>query len=250
MGPRGTQNSFPLPGVEVAEGEKTMARGVRLLAEITSPGRVMELRDIETRTIAWEENMTRSESFYKEKVSEGMRLAIFTNMMLFAIQEIIYTSVADGMTYRNVRDKVRAIVSNKMSMNMGPSPMEIGWLQQQTQEEEAKQPEGDWWNVDAVGAHTQCFKCKGYGRMSRECPKGKGKGKSGGKTGSKAGGKGWSKGASKGGKHSTTREGKQICFAFAIGDRGGCADSCLQNRAHVCEICLQPHRNAACSKKA
>ena len=68
-----------------------------------------------------------------------------------------------------------------------------------------------------------------------------------------------SKGAGKGkgeiktdknGHHIKTRENKEICFAFAKGERGVCPDPCADNRAHVCMICLQPHRNAACTKKA
>ena len=32
------------------------------------------------------------------------------------------------------------------------------------------------WEVDAVSPNTQCYACGEYGRMSRNCPKGKGKG--------------------------------------------------------------------------
>jgi len=65
-------------------------------------------------------------------------------------------------------------------------------------------------------------------------------------------GKGKGKSQKKG-KHgdnlkSTTREGKQICFLFA--KHGNCEDTCPQGRAHACQICLQPHRNANCPKKA
>jgi hypothetical protein len=51
------------------------------------------------------------------------------------------------------------------------------------------------------------------------------------------------------GKFVTTREGKQICFAFANGERGVCAEPCKEHRMHVCQLCLQPHTNAACSKR-
>jgi hypothetical protein len=51
------------------------------------------------------------------------------------------------------------------------------------------------------------------------------------------------------GRFVTTREGVQICYSFAGGERGGCADPCPNKRAHVCQTCLQPHRNAVCTKK-
>ena len=49
--------------------------------------------------------------------------------------------------------------------------------------------------------------------------------------------------------YSLTREGKQICFKFARGGRGACADVCPANRAHVCQYCLQPHSNSECDSR-
>jgi hypothetical protein len=53
----------------------------------------------------------------------------------------------------------------------------------------------------------------------------------------------------KDGRFTTTREGKQICFSFANGERGACRDPCGEGRTHVCQHCLQPHSNAACPKR-
>ena len=75
--------------------------------------------------------------------------------------------------------------------------------------------------------------------------------------------KGNGKGKGKGGKKQhpiknkqglfvTTREGAQICFRFATrADRDACLTPCPQGRAHVCQRCLQPHRNnsEACTAK-
>jgi len=71
---------------------------------------------------------------------------------------------------------------------------------------------------------------------------------------SKGAGKGKGKGQKKGkqGKDSSlkweTREGKSICFKFA--KEGSCEAPCPQGRAHVCQICLQPHRNSNCPRRA
>jgi hypothetical protein len=51
------------------------------------------------------------------------------------------------------------------------------------------------------------------------------------------------------GMFSTTREGKEICFKFSDGSRGACKEPCPAKRAHVCQICLQPHANKVCTKK-
>jgi hypothetical protein len=69
----------------------------------------------------------------------------------------------------------------------------------------------------------------------------------------RSGGKGAGKGPhpQKDAKHRfiTTREGKQICYKFAIGDRGTCKEPCVGGRVHVCQHCLQPHTNSKCTKK-
>jgi hypothetical protein len=51
------------------------------------------------------------------------------------------------------------------------------------------------------------------------------------------------------GRFVTTREGKQICFSFANGERDACRDPCSRGMTHVCQNCLQPHSNAACPKR-
>ena len=52
------------------------------------------------------------------------------------------------------------------------------------------------------------------------------------------------------GRFLTTREGTEVCFKFAAGERDACSAPCPHNRAHVCQKCLQPHTNATCSKHA
>ncbi len=90
------------------------------------------------------------------------------------------------MTYRELRDKVVSITSNRVAMAEGPVPMEIGNVENEEEEQD----------VAAVGRNMQCHTCSGWGHTSRECPS-KG-GKSGGK-----GGKGSPRGG--GGGDSSTR---------------------------------------------
>ena len=77
--------------------------------------------------------------------------------------------------------------------------------------------------------------------------------KVGGKaSGDAKGGKGGGKGArprqDAKGRYMSTRDGTEICFKFATGDRDACPSPCPRARAHVCQICLQPHSNARCTK--
>ena len=105
---------------------------------------------------------------------------MFTSMMPTTIQEHIYSTVEKDTQYSAVKEKVRAMIQNKLAANSGPVPMDIG--------EVGRMDEGLWgyhedfieeYNVDAVDMNTKCFRCQGYGHMSTDCAtksdKGKGK---------------------------------------------------------------------------
>jgi hypothetical protein len=149
---------------------------------------------------------------FGEGFSDWTRIAIFTNMMPTPIQDYIYSITetrevgVKKMSYQEVKDKVRGMVSNKVAMDMGPAPMDIGGIHGRDEE----WPEEEWLeDVGAVNADTKCYRCQGYGHMSRECAtkpaekdKGKGKGQTPGKGSPTKGlGKGGQeKGKGKGGK--------------------------------------------------
>lgn len=151
---------------------KTMARGVRLLCEVTNPPKIKDLSNIESEINRWEEKSAILHVQFGEELSNKMKIAVFANMMPVNIQEHIYATVEESSLYNTVKEKVRAMVQNKLAANMGPAPMDIGDV---TYEEY----EGDY-NVDVVDAETKCYRCQGYGHMSRDCGTkaeyGKGKG--------------------------------------------------------------------------
>ena len=53
---------------------------------------------------------------------------------------------------------------------------------------------------------------------------------------------------SQAGKFITSSEGVEICFTFAKNGRDAFPDPCRNNRAHICQICLGPHRNERCDR--
>ena len=127
-----------------------------------------------------------------------MQIAILTGMMPASIQDFVYMNVDENTKYRAIVDRVRAWVGNKVAMLSGPTPMEIGQVENYGWDEQE-----DWENleVQAVGANTQCYRCQGWGHLGRECPtntNGKAKGK--GKDGMTGKGKGCCKGGGKDGK--------------------------------------------------
>ena len=48
--------------------------------------------------------------------------------------------------------------------------------------------------------------------------------------------------------YTTSREGVEICYSFAKGNRDACPEPCHANRAHICQHCLGPHRNSECQR--
>ena len=51
------------------------------------------------------------------------------------------------------------------------------------------------------------------------------------------------------GKYQTSREGDELCYKFSKGGAEACPSPCPNGRAHLCQLCLQPHRTGseACS---
>jgi len=113
--------------------------------------------------------------------------------------------VEKDVAYEELRDKVQAMVGNKIATTMGPAPMDVGEVNWQPAAGEAAGEDGGEWGVDAVWPSTQCHQCGGYGHLARDCPtKGPGKGGKGAEKGGfkgfvKGGFKGVEKGAGKGG---------------------------------------------------
>ena len=168
---------------------RTMARGLRMLSEVVNPPKAKDLSDVEMAVTRWEEKVKRLACQFEENLTDRMKIAIFTNLMPNAIQDYIYTHADKETKYEELREKVRAMVSNKVSRSMGPTPMDIGDVGGQ-QGEHWHEPEEDWkreeeHQVDGVASHYRCRNCEGYGHFARECPsKGLQKGGKGfGKTG-------------------------------------------------------------------
>jgi hypothetical protein len=178
---------------------RTMARTIRLISECTGPKLVKEIKDVDGAITNWESKVKRLATECGQTLSETMQIAILTGMMPASIQDFVYMNVDETTKYKAIVDRVRAWVGNKVAMLSGPTPMEIGQVEDYWWDEQE-----DWENSDvqAVGANTQCYRCQGWGHLGRECPsfgdKGKAKGK--GKDGMKGKGKGMYGGGGKGGK--------------------------------------------------
>ena len=105
-------------------------------------------------------------------------------------------------SYADLKRAVLEFCNNNIAVKTDPDAMAIGRIEAEADAAyyDEKLEHGHEWEVvpehiAAVTAHTQCFRCHGYGHMANQCPTQKGKGK-GGKPGAepgygKAKGKGW-----------------------------------------------------------
>ena len=100
---------------------RTMARGLRLLMQTVNPLRANELSEVDGVVSKWEESTNMLSAQFGETLSDKMQMAIFTNMMPSVIQDYIYTHVDKKTSYEEMKDKVKAMVSNKLASNMAPA---------------------------------------------------------------------------------------------------------------------------------
>ena len=105
---------------------KTMARGVRRLGEVTNPPKIKDLQEIEGEISRWEQKLAVLETQFQEKLSNRLKIAVFTGMMPTVVQDYVYSIVEEGTLYETVKEKVRSSVANKVARNMGPAPMDVG----------------------------------------------------------------------------------------------------------------------------
>ena len=147
---------------------KTVARMIQMLGEVTSPQKVKELKDIEIALNKWEDKVKIMDKEFKESFKDPIKIAIMTNMMPITVQDYVYTNITKESTYREVVDKIRVLVSNKVAMAMGPAPMDIGEVQERQQFQQSHQHDHDdklhGGSVDDIGAagmHVKCHQCEG-----------------------------------------------------------------------------------------
>ena len=153
---------------------RTMARAIRMMGEVANPQHVKDVKDVEMALNRWEGKVKILQKEFNEQVGDKMKIAIMTSMLPTVIQDYIYTNITEKTLFGDILEKVRSWVGNRVAMMGGPTPMDIGEVEEWG---EADHDDGD---VMAVGAWTKCHRCEGWGHMQRECPtqpKGKGKGK-------------------------------------------------------------------------
>ena len=119
---------------------KTVARAIRSLAEACSPAKVKELVDVDPAICVWEQKVALLSKEFQKQVSNNMKVAIVTSMLLPSIQ--------DNVLYVLFISKIRA---DKVAMMTKPTPTDIGYA---TMDEVGGDCSED--DVQAVTANTRC----------------------------------------------------------------------------------------------
>lgn len=152
---------------------RTMARAIRLMGEVASPGNVKDLKDVTAAIQKWEGKVKVLQTEFNERMSDQMKIAILTSFLPTVIQDYVYQNVTEKTLLAEIVEKVKSWVSNRVAMMGGPCPMDVG----EVNGWETDRGEGEEEDLGAVSAYTECHRCGGYGHMQRECPTAKGKGK-------------------------------------------------------------------------
>ena len=167
---------------------KTMARGLRMMLEVVNPFKIKELAEVETAVAKCEEKARALAAQFEESLSDRMKMAILTSMLPRAAQEYVYAHADKDITYLDLKEKIRAMVANRISSDSGPVPMDVGQIGSDATERDVDEETED---VNGIGWGRQCYNCWGFGHFATQCPtKGKGGIKGGGAYNVKGGGKG------------------------------------------------------------
>ena len=231
---------------------RTLARIMQLIMRVVAPPKIQDIKTLVTMVEEWEKIIKELEADTQEKVTEVFKMAIMTGMLPTTFQEYIFQQSDDKVDYRKSRDKVIALANNRVTMQQGPVPMDIGNVGQQQQEHWGEQQE---FEIDYANANMKCHRCGGFGHSVRVCPseaKGGGKGdwqKGGGKgDGPKGGGKGlWGKGGGKGQQPQTSPKGQGKGYqgtCWKCGKVGHESVECWSHKAYnVEENAEEPHED-------
>ena len=105
---------------------RTLARVMQRIMSVVTPPRLSDVKSLVTMVEEWEKRIKELESDTNEKITDVFKMAILTAMMPENIQEYIFQQTDEVASFKKTKDKVVALTNNRMTMQQGPVPMDIG----------------------------------------------------------------------------------------------------------------------------
>ena len=108
---------------------------------------------------------------HKDPLPVIWKMAALMELCPLEVQDMIYQNVDQvNEDYDELKQKIVTWTSNKVANEGVPRDIgRVGWLDNHDHDH-------DDYEISAIGQHTQCYNCGGWGHMSRECPSEKGYG--------------------------------------------------------------------------
>ena len=105
---------------------KTLARIMQKIMAVVAPPKIQDIKTVVTMVEEWEKRIKELEADTQERVTDVFKMAIMTAMMPETMQEYIFQQTDETVNYKRSKDKVIALANNRVTMQQGPVPMDIG----------------------------------------------------------------------------------------------------------------------------
>ena len=98
---------------------RTMAQAIKLMGEVSSPGQVKNVSEVEEKLTKWISKVKMLESQFGEKVGDKMKIAMMSSMLPPVIQDFVCQNVTRDMLFENLLEKIGLWVGNRVAMKRG-----------------------------------------------------------------------------------------------------------------------------------